>query len=89
MRGRPGVRYETSIAGIWENTTPPVVFQDTMPLRGWQVYRIKPAVRARGSINTLGLGTSGPLGFPNLGEVRKRTVQWADEQAKRSKWQCN
>lgn len=89
IRGQSGARYETSIAGIWENTAPPVVFQDTMNLRGWQVYRFKPVVRQRGAINAVGLGTSAPMGFLNLGEVRRRASQWSDEQAKRSRWQCS
>lgn len=88
-RGQSGARYETSIAGIWQNTPPPVTFQDSMNLRGWQVYRFKPAVRQRGAVNVVGLGTSAPLGFVNLGEVRRHASQWADEQAKRSRWQCS
>lgn len=88
-QARSGLRYETTIAGIWQNTPPPVVFQDSMNLKGWQVYRFKPVVRQRGAVNALGLGTSAPLGFVNLGEVRRRVSQWADEQAKRSRWQCN
>jgi hypothetical protein len=59
-----------------------------MPLRGWQVYRMKPVVVARGAANTLGFGTSAPMGFQTLGEVRRRVVQWNEEQARRSRWQC-
>jgi len=88
-RGPAGARYQTSIAGIWQNTPPAVVFQDSMSLRGWQVYRFKPVVRQRGAVNAMGLGTSAPLGFLNLGEVRRHTLLWADEQAKRSRWQCS
>jgi len=88
-RGASGAGYQTSIAGIWQNTPPAVVFQDSMNLRGWKVYRFKPVVRQRGTVNTVGLGTSAPSGFLNLGEVRRRASQWADEQAKRSRWQCS
>lgn len=89
VRGSSGGRYETAIAGIWQNTPPPVVFEDAMSLGGWQVYRIRPVVRARGAVNTVTLGTSAAMGFPNLAEVRRRAAQWVDEQAKRSRWQCS
>lgn len=89
IRGQSGARYATGIAGVWQNAPPAVVFQDSMNLRGWQVYRFKPVVRQRGAVNTVGLGTSAPLGFLNLGEVRRRASQWADEQTKRSRWQCS
>lgn len=87
-RGAAGARYETSIVGIWQNVAPPVVFADEMPLRGWQVYQIKPVVQARGAANVIGFGTSAPMGFPNLGEVRRRVAQWSEEQTRRSRWQC-
>ena len=87
-RSPAGARYETSIVGIWQNAAPPVVFANDMPLRGWQVYQIKPVVMGRGAENIIGFGTSAPMGFPNLGEVRRRVAQWSDEQTRRSRWQC-
>lgn len=87
-RSPAGARYETSIVGIWQNTPPPVQFADDMPMRGWQVYQIKPVVVGRGASNVIGWGTSAPLGFTNLGEVRRRVAQWNDDQARRSRWQC-
>lgn len=87
-RNPAGARYETSIVGIWQNSPPPVVFADDLPLRGWQVYQIKPVVRTRGAENIVGFGTSAPLGFTNLGEVRRRVAQWSEEQKRRSRWQC-
>jgi hypothetical protein len=89
VRGRAAARYETDIAGIWQNAAPPVVFQDGMGLRGWQVYQIKPVTVRRGTSNAPGLGTSAPMGFQNLGEVRRRAAQWTTEQARRSRWQCS
>jgi hypothetical protein len=87
-RSPAGARYETSIVGIWQNAPPPVVFADDMPLRGWQVYQIKPVVLGRGAENIIGFGTSAPMGFPNLGAVRRRVAQWSEEQTRRSRWQC-
>jgi hypothetical protein len=81
--------YRTSIAGIWQNASPPVQLPDTMPLRGWRVFQLKPAVRAAGPDNAAGLATSAPMAFPNLGEVRRRVTQWTDEGARRSRWQCS
>jgi len=87
-RSPAGARYETSIVGIWQNTPPPVQFADDMPTRGWQVYRIKPVVVGRGAANAVGWGTSAPMGFTNLGEVRRRVAEWSDDHARRSRWQC-
>lgn len=88
-RAPAGARYETNIAGVWQNTPPPVVFPDSLPLRGWQVYQIRPMVHARGATNVVGLGTSAPMGFVNLAEVRRRVAQWNDERARRARWQCS
>jgi len=81
--------YRTSIAGIWQNASPPVQLPDTMALRGWRVFQLKPAVRAAGATNASGLATSAPMAFPNLGEVRRRVAEWTDEGARRSRWQCS
>ena len=81
--------YRTSIAGIWQNASPPVQLPDTMTLRGWRVFRLRPAVRAAGAANAAGLATSAPMAFPNLGEVRRRVAEWNDEAARRSRWQCS
>lgn len=71
-RARSSAPYQTSIAGIWHNAPPPVQLPDSMPLRGWRGFQIKPAVKARGAGNTVGLGTSPPMAFTNMGEVRMR-----------------
>jgi hypothetical protein len=81
--------YETSIAGIWQNASPPVQLPDAMPLRGWRGFRIKTVVTARGAMNTVGLGTSAAMGFANLGEVRRRVGEWTDEGSRRARWQCS
>lgn len=86
---RANVRYESSIAGVWENSAPPIVFPDAMGLRGWQVYRIKSVVKPRGAMNVMGLGTTAPMGFRSLGEVRRHVAEWSDESARRSRWQCS
>lgn len=83
------LRYETSIAGVWQNSAPAIVFPDAMGLRDWQVYRIKPVVKPRGAMNVVGLGTTAPMGFRNLGEVRRHVAEWTNESARRSRWQCN
>jgi hypothetical protein len=84
-----GVPYATSIAGIWQNASPPLQLPDAMPLRGWRGFRIKTAVTARGTTNTVGLGTSAAMAFPNLGEVRRRVADWTDQGARRARWQCS
>jgi hypothetical protein len=86
-KGRPP--YETSIAGIWQNAVPPVQLPDTYSLRGWRVYQLKPVVKPRGMINTLGLGASAPMAFGNLGDLRRSVAQWTDEGARRARHQCN
>lgn len=80
--------YETRIAGIWQNASPPPQLPDTMPLRGWRAFRIKTVITARGATNSVGLGTSAAMAFVNLGEVRGRVAQWRDEGARRARWQC-
>jgi len=87
-RARDAAPYETRIAGIWHNVSPPVQLPDTMALRGWRGYRIKPTVRPRGDINTVALGTSAAMGFSNLGDVRRRAAEWSEEGARRARWQC-
>ncbi len=86
---RNGLPYETRIAGIWQNASPPVQLPDAMALHGWRGFRIKPTVRSHGEINTLGVGTSAAMGFANLGEVRRRALEWRDEGARRARWQCS
>ncbi len=81
--------YRTSIAGIWQDASPPLQLPDAMALRGWRVFQLRPAVRAAGAVNAVGLATSAPMAFPNLGEVRRRVAQWTDEGARRSRWQCS
>jgi hypothetical protein len=44
-------RYETRIAGVWQNSAPPLVFSGAMNLRGWQVYRIESVVKPCGVRN--------------------------------------
>jgi hypothetical protein len=80
--------YATSIAGIWQIASPPLQLPDAMPLRGWRGFRIKTVVTARGTMNTVSLGTSAAMAFPNLGEVRRRVADWTDEGARRARWQC-
>ena len=84
-----GAPYATSIAGLWQNAAPPLQLPDTMPLRGWRGFRIKPVVTARGSANSVGLGTSAAMAFPNLGEVRRRVADWTDQGGRRARWQCS
>jgi hypothetical protein len=88
-RARSGVPYQSHIVGIWNNAPPPVQLPDSMSLRGWRGFQIKPAVKARGAVNSVGLGTSPPMAFTNMGEVRLRVAQWADEGARRARWQCS
>jgi hypothetical protein len=83
-----GAPYETRIAGIWQNASPPLHLPDTMALRGWRGFRIKTVVTARGAMNTVGLGTSAPMAFANIGEVRRRIADWTDQGARRARWQC-
>jgi len=80
--------YATSIAGIWQSASPPLQLPDAMPLRGWRGFRIKTVVTARGTMNSVGLGTSAAMAFPNLREVRRRVADWTDEGARRARWQC-
>lgn len=88
-RAGAGAAYHTGIVGLWQNASPPVQLADAMPLRGWRVYRLKPAAAASGSANKPGLGTSAPMAFSNLAEVRSRVAQWQAESARRSRWQCS
>jgi hypothetical protein len=81
--------YQTSIAGIWQNASPPVQLPDAMPLRGWRGFRLQPAVVARAEANDLGLRTSPPMAFANLAAARRHAAQWKDEGARRSRWQCS
>jgi hypothetical protein len=83
-----GAPYETRIAGIWQNASPPLQLRDNMPLRGWRGFRIKTVVTSRGAMNTVGLGTSAAMAFANIGEVRRRVADWADQGARRARWQC-
>jgi hypothetical protein len=39
-------------------------------------------------MNTVGLGTSAAMAFANIGEVRRRVADWADQGARRARWQC-
>jgi hypothetical protein len=87
-RSSRGAPYETRIAGIWQNASPPLQLHDTMPLRGWRGFRIKTVVTARGAMNTVGLGTSAAMTFANIGEVRRRVAEWTDQGARRARWQC-
>jgi hypothetical protein len=87
---RNGVQaYRTSVAGIWQNASPPLVLPDTMALRGWRVFQLRQAARAAGVSNAVGLATSAPMAFANLGEVRRRVAEWTAEAARRSRWQCS
>jgi hypothetical protein len=81
--------YEVSIAGIWQHAKPSLFLAETYSLRGWRVYQLKPVLKPRGMINTLGLGTSPPLAFTNVGDLRRSVAQWGDEQARRARHQCN
>jgi len=88
-RAKGAPTHETSIAGIWQDAVPGVALPDNQSLRGWRVYQLKTVVKPRGTINTLGLGTSAPMAFGNLGQVRRSVAEWADEGARRSKFLCN
>jgi len=88
-RGQPGRAYVTSITGIWENTASPLALPDATPLTGWRVYQLRQVVKPRGTINTVGLGTSAPMAFPTLGDLRRKVVEWTDDQARRARYQCN
>jgi len=87
-RARSTPWYETTIAGIWQSAAPPPSFPDTMPLRGWRVYQIKPVVESHGTVNLGGIGTSAPMAFSHLGEVRRRAHEWAAMNDRRARWQC-
>lgn len=89
-RQAPGAKvYATEMAGIWERSagTPPL--PATFSLAGWRVYQLKQVVKPRGQFNTVGLGTSPPLGFSTLGELRSRVAQWSSDAERRSRLQCN
>src|SRR5690606_28236707 len=88
-RARDATPYQTRIVGIWQNASPPVQLPDAMALRDWRGFRIKPTVKARGAMNTIGLGTSAAMRFSNLAEVRRRAAEWSDEGARRARWQCS
>jgi hypothetical protein len=88
-RAKGGQPAEISIAGIWQNVSPPVALPDTMALRGWRVYQLKPAVRARGAGNAMGVGVSAPMSFSDLGQLRRSVVAWAAERERRARWQCS
>jgi hypothetical protein len=81
--------YRSSVAGIWQNASPPPKLPDTMALRGWRVFQLRQAARAAGASNVVGLATSAPMAFANLGEVRRRVAEWAAEGARRSRGQCS
>jgi hypothetical protein len=87
-RARAAPWYETSIAGIWQNVSPPLQLPDGMPLRGWRVYQLKPVNVPQGAANGAGVGTSPPMAFANLGEVRSRAREWAELNSRRARWQC-
>jgi hypothetical protein len=87
-RARAAPWYETSVAGIWENVSPPLHLPDAMPLRGWRVYQLKPVTAPQGAANVVGVGTSAPMAFANLGEVRLRAREWAELNSRRARWQC-
>lgn len=87
-RARAAPWYETSVAGIWQNASPPLHLPDAMPLRGWRVYQLKPVTTPPGAVNVVGVGTSAPMAFGNLGEVRQRAREWAELNNRRARWQC-
>ena len=87
-RSRATPWHETSVAGIWQNTAAALTLPDAMALRGWRAYQIRPVTTAHGAVNVVGLGTSAPMAFANLGEVRRRARAWSDQHSRRARWQC-
>lgn len=87
---KPGApRYESSIAGIWQNVPNTNAWPDSFSLRGWRVHQIRNVVKPRGTINVVGPGTSPAMVFATLGEVRRSVAQWAIDGERRARHQCS
>jgi hypothetical protein len=69
-------KHDVHYVGSWEHSSVPVKFDDTMSLKGWQIFNLGPIKSNKGTSTILDYGASNSTSsYKTLGDLRKAATQ--------------